>query len=538
MKKDSRILLKKGLIVDGTGKKARQGNLLIREDRIERLSEREINIKCRTIDCAGKVIAPGFIDMHSHNDWFMPSRGKEELKTPFTMQGITTFVGGNCGFSSAGFKKDSAHMDKIEDLFRGAHDGIYWTSMKEYFGHLGKTGMTHNLVNLAGHGTTRTSMRGYDPSPLKDGELKELLFLLEEAMDQGACGVSLGLGYEPGIYATMEELEAVARLVKKKDKILTIHAKALSALSGAYMLKPFGKPHNLIAIEELITIARRTGVRLQISHLIFVGTKTWNTYPRALELIDKALSRGLDVNFDTYAYHCGSSIINVLLPSWFLARMPRVFKSRAALARLSIEFNLMQRLLGFGFGDIQIAHANHPDLNRFNGMFLSDIARERGMFQTENYLDFVQKSNGTARILMYRYSNPEIVRELMKSRASHFMTDAWVDVSGVMNPGAFGCFPKFLQTSRETGAISLEETVYKMTGANSERFNIRDRGVLREGLAADITVFDWDKVRDNATASETAASPDGVEEVFINGMHVVEKGTIDGSLRPGRVLMM
>jgi N-acyl-D-amino-acid deacylase len=536
MKRDSYILFKKGLIVDGTGRKARPGNLLIKGELIDCISERDIEITCKTIDCTGKVIAPGFIDMHSHNDWFMPSREKEELKIPFTMQGITTFVGGNCGFSSAGFKKDSLHMDKIEELFRGAYDGIYWKSMKEYFEYLAKTGMTHNMATLAGHGTTRTTQRGYDSSPLKDGELGELLALLEEAMDQGARGVSLGLGYEPGIFATMEELEAVARLVKKKDKILTVHAKALSALSGAYALKPFGKPHNIIAIEELIAIARRTGVRLQISHLIFVGTKTWNTYPRALELIDGAISQGLDVNFDIYAYQCGSSIINVLLPSWFLARMPRILKSRSALARLSIEFNLMQKLLGFGFGDIQIAHANHTNLNRFDGMFLSDIARERGLSQTENYLDFVQKSKGTARILMYRYSNAEIVRELMKSRASHFMTDAWVDISGVMNPGAFGCFPKFLQTSRETRTISLEEAIYKMTGANAQRFNIKDRGVLQEGMAADITVFDWNRISDNATASKTSASPEGVEEVFINGVHVVKKGTIDGSSRPGRVL--
>src|SRR4030042_3218780 len=207
-------------------------------------------------------------------------------------------------------------------------------------------------------------------------------------MDQGARGVSLGLQYEPGIFATFDELERVARLVKKKDKILTVHAKAYSNLSGAYPLIPFGTPHNLLAIDDLVGLAEKAGMKLQISHLIFVGSKTWNTFDNAMKRIDRAVSRGIDVKFDTYAYHCGASIINVLMPPWFLARVPGSYRSRAALARLRLELKFIERLLGFGFDDIQIAHANHTDLNRFNGMFLRDIARERGIPDFENYLDF------------------------------------------------------------------------------------------------------------------------------------------------------
>jgi N-acyl-D-amino-acid deacylase len=535
--KGTPILLKNGLIVDGTGKKGWIGNLLIRGNRIEKITERDIKIRCKTIDCTGKVIAPGFIDMHSHNDWVLPSKGKTELKIPFTLQGITTFVGGNCGFSAAGFKKDSQHMALIRNLFKDAYDDIYWKSVTDYFNYLDKTGITHNLILLAAHGTTRISMRGYASSPLVKEEMKEMLSLLEEAMDQGAQGVSLGLGYEPGIYAPMEELGEIARLVKKKDKILTVHAKALSAISGAYPLKPFGKPHNLIALEELIELARCTGVKLQISHLIFVGKKTWNTFPKALSIIDKAISQGVDVKFDTYPYHCGASIINSLLPPWFLARIPRIFDNKTALKRLKIEFRLMEKFLGFGFADIQITCANHPELNEFNGMFLSDIARERGLSQVDNYIDFVRKSKGTARVLMHHYSSPDIIQGLMKHPAALFMTDAWVDLSGVQNPAAFGCFPRFLQIARETKVISLEEAVHKMTGANSERFNIRNRGILKEKLPADITLFNWDTIKDNTTISGTDAAPTGIEDVFINGMHVVKKEKINTALRPGQVIL-
>jgi len=427
-------------------------------------------------------------------------------------------------------------MPLIEELFRGANDGICWKSMGEYFTHLEKTGMTHNLLSLAAHGTTRASIRAHDPSPLKREEMDEMLLLLEEAMDQGAPGVSLGLGYEPGIFADRDEIGRIAGLVKKKDKILTVHARAFSALSGAYPIIPFGKPHNLLAIEELITLARATGVRLQISHLIFVGRKTWQTFHRALDMIDKARAQGVDVKFDIFSYLCGSSIINVFLPPWFLARIPGVFSSKAARVRLKLEFKIMENMLGFGFEDIQIACANQPDLDRFNGMFLSDIARERGVPQLDNYLDFVQKSNGTARVLIHRYSSTEIVQELMRHPASLFMTDAWVEISGTQNPAAFGCFPRFLQMARDRKVITLEEAIHKMTGASAERFDIGDRGILKRGMAADITVFNWGTVMDNAADDSAGTAPSGIEEVFINGTHTVSKGKINRALRPGQVV--
>ncbi len=535
-KKGPRILLKNGLIIDGTGVKGRIGSILINGDLIEKVTDTKVQIDGKTIDCTGKVIAPGFIDAHSHYDWFMPSKGNIELKAPFTLQGITTFVGGNCGFSPAGFKKDSKHLPLIESLFKGANDGICWRSMDEYFSYLNKTGMTHNLVSLAAHGTTRASIKGHDPSPMTRGEIAEMLVLLEEAMDQGASGVSLGLGYEPGIFANMKELGHVAALVKKKDKILAVHARAFSALSGAYPIVPFGKPHNLRAIEELIELGRTTGVKLQISHLIFVGSKTWKTFHRALAMIEKARTQGIDVKLDIFSFLCGASIINVFLPPWFLARMPGVFGNKSARARLKLEFKIMESMLGFGFEDVQIACANHPDLNQFNGMFLSDIARERGLPPLDNYLDFVQKSNGTARVLIHRYSSPEIVQELMRHPASLYMTDAWVENSGIQNPAAFGCFPRFLQLARDLKVITLEEAVRKMTGASAERFNIKDRGTLKKGMAADITVFDWKTVMDNSAGSTNGASPCGIEEVFINGIHAVSKGKINRTLRPGRVI--
>jgi len=530
-----RVLLENGLIVDGTGSPAYYGDLLINGGRIERLSAHRLDFRGRTIDCTGKVVAPGFIDMHSHNDWILAIKGRPELKTPFTAQGVTTFVGGNCGFGIAGYRKDSRYKEFLQTRAAGFFE-IGWDSMDDYFAHLAANGISHNLRNLSGYGTTRASIKGFDASPLTPDELKELLYLLEETLEQGAGGISLGLQYEPGIFARMNELEEVARLVKRREKILTVHMKAYSSLSPSYAPNPFGRPHNLLAIEEMLKLARATGVRLQLSHLIFVGEASWDTCHEALALIDAAIRDGVDVKFDTYAYHCGTSIINVVMPAWFLARVPEAYEDRVALLRLHAELELITRLLGFGYDDIQITKANHPDLEQFNGFFLGEIAQERKMSPFENFVDVARKSRGRARVLNHRYSILEHVLEMMRHPASLFMTDAIVAPEGIQNPAAFGNFPRFLQYARDYSLISLEEAVHKMTGASAERFEIKDRGILKNGHAADITVFDWRNVKDNNTEKTTNARPDGIEMVFVNGQQVADGEKIDSSVDAGVVV--
>ena len=531
----SRTLLKNGLIVDGTGSKAFKGDVLINGDKIEHVSAQGIDFPGETIDCTDKVVTPGFIDMHSHMDWVLPVTGHTELKSPFTAQGVTSFVAGNCGFGIAGFRKDSQFKSILENRAMGLYH-LNWNTMGEYFDNLQGQGISHNLVNLAGYGTTRTSMRGFQPTPLDTEERKELLYLLEEAMDQGAYGVSFGLQYEPGVFVTMDEMKEVATLVKKKDKIITVHMKAYSSLSPTYPLKPFGRPHNLLAVEDMLNLARETGVRIQLSHLIFVGEKTWKTCDEALGLIDKAIGEGVDVKFDTYAYHCGTSIINVFLPKWFLAEIPEAYESKWKLFRLRAEMELIVMLLGFGYEDIQITNAKHPELNKYNGMFLKDIARQREMSQFENFIDFAKKSKGVARVLNHRYSNPDNIKEMMKHPASLYMTDATPFLEGVQNPGAYGNFPRFLEVAREFRIQSLEDAVFKMTGASAERFNVKERGMLRNGYSADITVFDWEKVKDNNSAEKTNMTPSGIEFVFLNGKPVLTANKVSASFNEGKVL--
>lgn len=215
MASEDYILLKNGYLVDGTGNPGYTGDLLIKGSQIETLSTEPIESECRSIDCTGKVIAPGFIDMHSHMDWILPIPGREELKSPFTAQGCTTMVTGNCGFSSIGIKAESRFKDLIS-LGGESHYAITWHELEGFTDHLDMTGLSHNMITQAGHGTTRASVRGFSADPMNRDEMAEMLQLLEQSMDQGATGVSFGLGYEPGIFASREEITEIARLVAKK----------------------------------------------------------------------------------------------------------------------------------------------------------------------------------------------------------------------------------------------------------------------------------------------------------------------------------
>ena len=541
-------LLKNGFIVDGSGKKGFNGSLLIHDNKIEKLSVREITGAAQVIDCAGLVIMPGIIDAHSHMDWYLPIKGHDDLKLPFTAQGVTTFMAGQCGFGVAGFRKKSPFINQIT---RGILNtlSIEWDTMGQYFDNLKRSGMTHNMMTLAGHGTTRTSIRGFNAAPMSKDEMKEMLALLEQAMDEGAAGVSLGLGYEPGVFATGDEIREVANLVKKKNKLLTVHLRAYSALAAGYPMStpkilldyvtPFDgyEPHNLMALDEMLKVARDTGVRLQVSHLMFAGTRTFKTCEGALKRIDKAIQQGVDVKFDTYSYHCGQSIINVIMPAWFLAKVPGAYNDKKMLKQLKSELGLITRFLGFGTKDIQITYANSEELNQYNGMFLDQIAKKRNMDWFDNAMDIAQKSNGVASVLNHSYSNLPIIESLMRHPASLFMTDAFPATQGVQNPAFSGNFPRFFQLAREKKIISLEEAVYKMSGATAERYNIKDRGFLREGLAADITVFDWKNIRDNNTITETSHAPTGIQAVFINGKQVVKKGKVDATIKVGKIIV-
>ena len=523
-----RTLFQNGWLYDGTGAPARRGSLLIDGETIAAVDAQEGAQADLVLDCEGLAVAPGFIDSHSHNDWFACRPDPLPYFAPFLEQGIATQVAGNCGFSPFGWEADTPHRALIgSGLFSLLPDVPDVHDLPGFAAACGRPPV--NLLPLYGHMSGRISLAGYDPRPLTAEELDRLDDLMASALEAGAGGISLGLMYEPDRYAPYEELRRAARMAQRYGRVLTVHARACSAASTSYSPPVGGRAHNLRALDEMLALARETGVKLQFSHLIFVGARTWRTVDEALRLIDRANAEGLSFHYDSYAMMYGASVITVVLPPWYLTLPESRRRSAAVRARLAVEIGVTKKLLGFDFDDIVITWAGdqHRDIA---GLNVKQIARRWGRSALDTYLQLVDDTRGQGRVLMYKYLTPEILSRLMADEKCLYMTDAWIEDEGMQNPAAFSCFPEFLRLGREKG--TLPHVVRQMTGAAADRFGLTGRGYLRPGFHADVTVFD---PRTAAPGPDPAGRPVGIRHVFVNGEHAVKDGAALG-LRAGQVL--
>jgi len=539
--RDQDILLKGGLIVDGSGGAPYTANLLIRAGKIARITPRPVRTAGVVIDCSSRVIASGFVDTSSSLDWHIPLKGHDELKYPFAAQGITTVVGGANGCAAAGFRESSTWKDKLQGMPAAGLLSLQWDTVGDYLQRLESSGASHNIALVAGHGSTRVSIRGFDPSPLHPYEVKELLWLLEHALEQGARGVSVGLQYEPGVHARLEELREIALLVKKKGRILCVHPRSFA---------PPARGDALTAIAEAISLSRTTGVRLHISRMVFAGPRAPHNVEAAVAAIDAARKAGADLGFGVSPYPCAAALLAVLLPAWFLAKGPSGYGDAGSIRRLKRELHAAERRVGFGPAEIQLTNAMDAEIAEHNGKFLTDIARLRRMSPVDTLIDIARRSGGQARVLIHRTGTDRITEALLRHPASLPITDAWVERFGVQNPAAYTAFPRMMQLCRERKLLRMEELVRKMTGAAAERFGLRGRGTLAEGLPADITVFDWEAVGDSAGPEKkprsparaapapaggagTVTSPQGIDYVFVNGKKIIGSARKENPLNAG-----
>ena len=515
-------LFKNALIYDGTGIEAFKGDILVENDKIIQVKDGiQDEEGWEVIDLEGLSVSPGFIDAHSHNDWFAIKNNPQKYFEPFIRQGITSFVTGNCGLSAIGFESESQHVDKIGGgLFSYADTTGKYPTVSEFFSAIDRN-TPCNIAVLAGHCTARASVAGYENRPLSETERKKMLGIMENALKEGACGLSLGLMYEPGIYAGIDELKDVAKLCEKYDRPMTVHPRACSAVSMTYPL--LGRPHLLRALDELVEIASGSRMKLHYSHAIFVGRRSFRCKDELLDILHRLKDNGVDMGFDIYSELLGVSVITVVLPAWYQALSPTQKRHWFNKLKLSILIRATIILLGFGWDDIQIAYIG-PGYERYEGKSVAQIAKEMGKSCLDAYLDLCEMSDFKGRINMGPYSTPEIVSELSKDDSCLYMTDAWVEDYGIQNPAIYACFPKFLKFSLCGTGDTMPNTIRKMTGAVAERFSIKDRGQIKPGFYADLTVFDEEKLRNGQTDQQQSF---GIEKVYVNGIKVLDGDILD-----------
>lgn len=538
------LILRGGSIIDGTGAPARRADVGVAGGRIAALGDLAKASAARVLDCGGRTITPGFIDVHSHADWLLPDPGHGALVEPFVRQGMTTVVTGNCGFSPAPITERNQRAAR--DASHLLHDGSLdprWATVRGYLDALGEQGVALNVVQLVGHGTARAAVTGPLATAAPDADqLAAMERLVDEALDAGCAGVSTGLGYAPGIFAGEEELAAFAKMAARRDKLFTSHLKAYSWVSGVYAHDPKTEPHNLAAIREILRVAKAARVRLQISHLIFVGRHTWPHHGEAIRLIEEAARDGLDVAFDAFPYTAGNTTCAVIFPAAILPRLEQVLESPEELDGLRRFADMAFGALGFGLPDIQIMHCGVPELDRYDGMRIPEAAALAGEEPFAFYARLTVASRRNARILNHTYSGDRGEEDALRNVLAHPLctieTDTILTHEGHQNPASFGTFPRVLSTYVREGLFSLEEAVRKMTGAAAERLRLPDRGTLRLGAAADLVVLDGARLRDRATFERPADGPEGIEHVFVNGRHVLDRDRYDARAHAGEVLRL
>lgn len=542
---DFELVINNGTVIDGTGRPRFRADLGISDGKIAAIAPGEQLAGHQALDAAGLVVSPGFIDVHSHADWVLPLSDHDEILAPLLLQGITTLVTGNCGFSPAPLGEESSPLlDGFSEMLREQPFPYHWRSVAEFLDVLERNGLMLNAALLVGHGALRYAAmahRADTSSPPSPQDMKSMHTLARQALLEGVFGLSAGLAYAPGVFARNEELLSLLGTAAEEGGMFAVHGRAYSWVSPLYTPKIVGTAHNIRSTRELMDLARRAGVGLQLSHLIFVGRRTWRTHRTVLRDIERAAADGLDVAFDAYPYTVGNSTVNVVFPDWFLEGFADNVDDQAALKKLKREMDVLRLALGLGYGDITLLWGCVPELAELEGLDFCGIARHLGLPEFEAYMHVARSSHGKARILLGTYSGDGEREEPLQAVLSHplcaFMTDTILTRRGRHNPASFGTFPRLLgRYSRDLGLFSLEEAVHRMTAFSADRIGMTGVGAIREGNWADLVLFDPDTVADNTTTERADAPPTGIRAVLVSGHVVAQDGQVVDRGRWGRVL--
>ena len=524
------IVLRNGLICDGSGAPLIPGGVAINGDTIARIGDVSSDHGRTDIDVGGQVIAPGFINMmSSHDALFADGRGLSDV-----MQGVTLEIFGEG--ESMGPLSDGMREEARRDQSDIRYD-IPWHTLKEGLETLVRHGISPNVASFIGAATPRIHVLGRANRAPTPAELDRMRALVAGAMEDGALGVASALIYQPGNYQSTEELIALAEVAAAHKGIYISHIRNEG-------------DHELEAVHEFIAIARKARVPAEIYHLKVSGEKNWKNLPRVLDAIEAARAQGLAITADMYTYPAGATGLDAAIPPWVQEGGLEEWRKR--LQDPSIRQRVKQEMLTSEKYDNLMRSAGNPDnvllvgfrsekLKPFTGKTLGEVSRLRNTSPEDTAMDLVIEDDSRVETIYFLMSEDNIRRQIVQPWLS-FASDAGPEgVDGVFlksstHPRAFGNFARvYARYVRDEKLLSVSEAVRKMSSLPASNLGITRRGTLRAGNFADIAVFDPTTIQDHATFAKPRQLGTGVSEVFINGVEVVHQGTHTGAL-PGRVV--
>jgi len=534
------VLLKGGTVIDGTGAPSRVADVGIQRDRITAIGDLAAAKADRCIDATGMVVAPGFIDAHAHSDAYLLLEPDAPSKLA---QGITTEINGQCGGSAvprlgrARLSSDWAshlypQLDAATQTLSPTPTAPAWTTVASYRSLFDAVRPALNTVQFIGHNTLRAGVMGYEPRPATLDDLQAMCRNLEQALDEGGWGLSTGLLYQPGKYAEPEEITTLARTAATRGGMYATHMRS----EGKYLVE---------SVEDVLELSRRTGIRVQISHLKTAGPANWHKIETTLERINTARDDGVPVHSDRYPYTASGTDLDVVLPDWASAggRDAILANLRDPAIRVRIEDELNDS--GHDWTSVMIGGGWSETVRVFSGRTLAEAADMLGLTPGETVCRFIEADETRTGAFFFGmclenlrriYAQPWV---MPGSDAS--LRAPWGPLGqDHPHPRAYGTMPRFLRlmTGHEPGfaALSgLEEAVRRMTTLPAQAFGLRDRGVLRVGAYADIAVFDFQHFTDAATYAQPHQFAHGMRHVIVNGALSFFEGRFTGA-RGGRFL--
>ena len=517
------LLILNGHILDGAGNPWFKADVGIVGDRIESVGRLGKEKTERRINAEGHVVAPGFIDIHSHSDMPLLVEPRAESKIH---QGVTTEVVGNCGGSAAPMNRAvKAYREKYGRSGVPEDFEYDWETMADYLARLDRQGIAVNVAPLVGQGTVRHNVMGYEAREPTDSELRKMRRLVDAAMRDGAWGVSSGLIYPPSVYAKTDELVELAKVSAKYGGLYASHIRG----EGETLLD---------AVKEAIEIGERSGAPVQIAHFKASGKEFWGRTKESHRLVEEARARGVDVTFDQYPYIASSTGLSSVLPHWAheggAEKMMERLRDPEVRKRLELE-----RRRDRDWSEIMVVYVKKNP--KYIGKRITEIAEMEGKKPSDAAYDLLLAEDTQVQTVMFGLGEDD-VRYVMRSPYMMVGSDgSAVSPKGILGKGQphpryYGTFPRVLgHYARDEGIITLQEAVRKMTSAPAQKMGFRDRGLLREGYKADIAVFDPLKVKDEATFTDPHRFASGIPYVLVNGTVVISKGKQTSAL-PGKTL--